>query len=136
MPENLRVIAITVSSDAAAEAAIDQLDELTESGDVSIDEIALVYKNAHDKVRVHYVHRHGTAISKHHRDTSKAFLKELGGKIDAGRVGVVIATDAASAETLLDELEEAHPDVTTVDISGAEQTAIADEVITVAAEAS
>jgi uncharacterized membrane protein len=60
--EDLRIIGITVDSRQAADEAVDQLDAKVESGQVSIREVAIVYKTASGKVKVDYVHSHAVLI--------------------------------------------------------------------------
>lgn len=60
--ENLRIIGIKVDSREEAEDLVERLDTMADDGQVTIREVAIVFKKANGRVKVHYMHSHAVLI--------------------------------------------------------------------------
>lgn len=60
--QNLRIIGIKVDSRDTAEDLVERLDTMVDDGQATIRELAIVFKKANGRVKVHYVHSHAMLI--------------------------------------------------------------------------
>jgi uncharacterized membrane protein len=59
---DLHIVGLKTDSRAAAEAVIDRIDEKVDTGEITVREIALLYRTKHGRTKVRYVHDHHAGI--------------------------------------------------------------------------
>ena len=59
---DLHIVGLKADSRATAEAVIDRIDEKVDTGEITVREIALIYKTKHGRTKVRYVHDHKVGI--------------------------------------------------------------------------